>query len=111
MNETQLPIFKELAPYSSQIDQKNRWILLAKLVPWEEMNRLYKNYFDESKQSVIKTCRLIIGLFLGQMILKLSDREIVDYFHENPYFQYFCGQDTFVCKTEKGIIYAKRFSL
>ena len=74
MKEAQLPIFKELAPYSGNIDLKNRWIWLAELVPWEEMNTLYKKHFDESKQSVIKNCQLIIGLFLGQMILKLSDR-------------------------------------
>ena len=81
MKEAQLPIFKELAPYSGNTDPKNRWIRLAELVPWEEMNTLYKKHVEESKQSVIKHCQLIIGLFLGQMILKLSDREIVEYFH------------------------------
>jgi len=55
-------------------------------------------------------CRLILGLMLGQMFLKLSDREIVDYFHENPYFQYFCGQDTFVVKTKTGIIHPSLLS-
>ena len=102
---TQLPIFKELNPYSGQIDQNNRWIKLAELVPWDEMDVLYRRYFDNGKQSVIKTSRLILGLMLGQMLLELGDRPILEYFHENPYFQYFCGQDTFVVKTNKSIIH------
>ena len=75
------------------------------MVPWEEMDMIYRRYFDEGKQSVIKSSRLILGLMLGQMLLEQSDRAIVEYFHENPYFQYFCGQETFVVKTKKGIIH------
>lgn len=101
----QLPIFKELTPYSGQIDIGNRWIKLSKLVPWDEMDVIYRRYFDDNKQSVIKNCRLILGLLLGQMLLELGDRPILEYFHENPYFQYFCGQDTFVVKTDKAIIH------
>ena len=101
MYTEQLPIFKDLAPYSGQIDQNNRWIKLAELVPWTEMDRLYRKCFDERKQFVIKGSRLILGLFLGQMLLQLSDRQILDMFHENPYFQYFCGQEIFCVKQEK----------
>ena len=101
----QLPIFKDLTPYSEQIDRDKCWMKRAELVPWDAMDKLYRRYFDEGKQSVIKSSRLILGLMLGQMLLKLGDRPIVEYFHENPYFQYFCGQDTFVVKTEKSILH------
>ena len=101
----QLAIFKELTPYSGQIDQNNRWIKLAQLVPWESLDTIYRRYFDEGKQAVIKSSRLILGLLLGQMLLELGDRPIVEYFHENPYFQYFCGQESFVVKSEKAIIH------
>lgn len=68
------------------------------MLPWDELESAYRKYFDDSKQSVIKKGRLIIDLLVGQMIVEMSDREIVGYFHENPYFQYFCGQSTFVSK-------------
>ena len=110
MYPEQLPIFKDLNPYSGQIDTNNRWIKLAKLVPWEEMDVIYRKHFDTKKLSVIKNCRLIMGLILGQMFLELSDREIVDYFHENPYFQYFCGKDTFVAKLDSKIIHPSLLS-
>jgi len=85
-------------PYSGQIDLENRWVKMAEMLPWDELEMAYRKYFDCSKQSVIKKGRLITGLLVGQMIVEMSDREIVGYFHENPYFQYFCGQSTFVSK-------------
>ena len=96
----QLPIFKDLTPYSGQIDEQNRWIKIADLVPWDEMEEAYRSAFDPLKQAVMKPSRLILGLLLGQMLLSLSDREILEYFHENPYFQYFCGYDNFIAKID-----------
>jgi hypothetical protein len=92
MYTNEIPLFKELMPYSGQIDLENRWVKMAEMLPWEELEMAYRKYFDCSKQSVIKKGRLITGLLVGQMIVEMSDREIVGYFHENPYFQYFCGQ-------------------
>lgn len=100
MYPNQLPIFKELAPYTGGIDEENRWIKLAQLVPWDEIEGHYRSAFAACKQSVLKPGRLILGLWLGQMLMNLSDRDIVEYFHENPYFQFFCGQDSFVARKE-----------
>ncbi|MFC1484886.1 IS5 family transposase [bacterium] len=101
----ELSLFKELNPYSGKIDENNRWIKLANLVPWENLNVIYQKYFAEEKIKQVKKCRLILGLMLGQILIKLSDRDVLDYFHENPYFQYFCGCETFVVKLEKSIIH------
>ena len=106
----QLPIFKELNPYSGQLDTNNRWIKLSKIVPWDEMDVLYRKYFDERKHGVIKKSRVILGLLLGQMFLEMSDRTIIEYFHENPFFQHFCGEDSFVFKTEKTILHPSLLS-
>lgn len=101
----QLPIFKELSPYSGEIDENNRWIRLEELVPWAELDGLYRKYFDKEKLGVIKDSQLILGLLLGQMLLEMGDRPILEYFHENPYFQHFCGQDVFVAKGKTSIIH------
>jgi transposase, IS5 family len=110
MYPNQLPIFKELNPYCGQIDTNNRWIKLAELVPWDEIDPIYRKHFDARKQSVIKSNRLIMGLMLGQMLMELSDKAVLEYFHENPYFQYFCGQDTFMAKLDKPIIHSSLLS-
>ena len=98
MNNRQLPLFKELMPYGGKIDENNRWIKMADLVPWDVMAVIYAQYFDSKKLGLVKKNRLILGLLIGQVLLNMSDREIVAYFHENPYFQYFCGYDHFVPK-------------
>jgi len=101
----QLPIFKELNPYSGEIDENNRWIQLAELVPWEVMDEIYKEHFSTQKHKKVKPSRLMLGLMLGQMLMEMGNIQIVEYFHENPYFQYFCGQDSFVVKGKKAIIH------
>ena len=68
MYPTQLPIFKDLNPYAGKIDLNNRWIKLADLVPWEEMNALYMKHFDLKKHKKVKPCRLVMGVLLGQML-------------------------------------------
>ena len=105
MYPKQIPLFKELNPYSGEIDMDNRWIRLAALVPWDEIEGIYMAYFHPKKHGVVKKCRLILGLMLAQMIECKSDRQIVEYFHENPYFQYFCGCDSFVVKMKRSVIH------
>lgn len=105
MLQEQLPLFKELVPYSGKIDLENRWIKMAEMVPWDELTPIYNRYFDRRRLKVVKSCQLIMGLMIGQMILKLSDRDIVSFFHENPYFQYFCGQTTFLAKVKRRMIH------
>ena len=106
----QPPLFKELMSYSGEIDRNNRWIKLSELVPWREMEGIYLKHFDPEKWRKVKSCRLMMGLMLGQMLLEQSDVQIVEIFHENPYFQYFCGQDSFIPKNGKSIIHPSLLS-
>ena len=73
MYPNQLPIFKELSPYSGGIDTNNRWIKLASLIPWEEMDGIYRRSFSKCKQSVIKPGRLILGLMIGEMFVQTDE--------------------------------------
>tara|TARA_B100000212_G_C27356269_1_gene526040 strand:- start:247 stop:1605 length:1359 start_codon:yes stop_codon:yes gene_type:complete len=97
----QLSLFKDIMPYGGKLDNNNRWIKLSNLVPWGSLAKLHDSYFDRKRLAVVKSGRLIIGLLIGKMKMKLSDEEILNYFYENPYFQYFCGFDNFVTKESK----------
>ena len=88
-------------PYGGKLDQNNRWIKLSSLIPWDSLVALHDSYFDAKRLGVVKSGRLIVGLMIGKVKLKLSDAEILNYFYENPYFQYFCGFDNFVSKESK----------
>ena len=106
----QVPLFKEIAPYSTHLDETNKWLKLARMVPWAELDTLYRTYFDPKNRSTTKGCRLILGLFLGQMLMEMSDRKIVEHFHENPYFQYFCGLDSFAIKGKRTVVHPSLLS-
>jgi len=32
-----LPLFSELFPFGGKLDPENRWLKIAKLIPWEEI--------------------------------------------------------------------------
>jgi len=97
-----LPLFPELFPLGGGLDQENRWLKLAGLIPWEEVEQIYRRHFTAGKGRPAKDSRLMIGLLLVKHIKGVSDRAVVTEFMESPYIQALCGYDGFV--TDKRII-------
>jgi hypothetical protein len=83
-------------PFERLLNPNNRWVILAHLIPWDEICSLY---LKEVKLS--NTGRPPLGprVVLGSMIIKhlcnLDDREAVDQISENIYMQYFLGYSSF----------------
>lgn len=71
-------------PFGGRLDSNNKWLKLSKLVPWEKLDKMYLKYFKRVR--AVKDSRLILGMLIGKFFMQLSDRDIVDYFHENPCF-------------------------
>jgi hypothetical protein len=88
-------LFKELLPFGGQLSSNNRWMKLCELVPWEELEEIYKKYFSDVGRPG-KDSQLINGLLIVKHLKVLSDEEVVKDFLENLYIQYFCGYDQFV---------------
>jgi len=87
-------LFKELFPFGGKLDENNRWIKITGLIPWDELERTYGGYFSD-KGRPGTDARIGIGLFLLKHMSGKSDIEIVLELMENPYWQYFCGMETF----------------
>jgi len=34
-----VPLFKELFPFGGQLEEDNRWLRIADLIPWRELER------------------------------------------------------------------------
>jgi hypothetical protein len=103
MLENPYPLFKDLMPFGGKLDEDNKWITLSKLVPWRKLDSRYRTYFNRTTN--IKDSRLLLGILIGKHYMNLSDRGIIEYFHENPYFQYFCGFSSFVSGKESQIMH------
>ena len=83
--------FKDI-PFEFIPDPNNRWVRLASLIPWEELEVLsgYRNHFGSTGNPALPF-RVALGALLVQARLNLTDEETVEQIKENPYIQYFLG--------------------
>jgi len=72
------------------LDPKNRWVIKAKLVPWELAEEKYVHMFRKNGRKA-KDIRIALGALLIQQDLQCSDELTVQHIMENPYLQHFIG--------------------
>lgn len=82
-------------PFSGHLDPENRWIALARLVPWELAEAIYHSELCEDFGAPIVPARVALGALLIKERLGLTDRETVEAIQENPYLQFFIGLEEF----------------
>jgi len=92
-------LFAELLPYGGKLNSNNRWMKLHDIIPWEELENIYKKYFSDVGRPG-KDSQLVNGLMIVKHQKVVSDEETVKDFLENPYVQFFCGYDQFVTEKE-----------
>jgi len=78
-----------------QLDEKNEWVRLANLIPWDEIEALYQERFPSKTGNVAKSARMALGSLIIQKRKGLSDRALVKEITENPYLQFFLGLPRF----------------
>jgi hypothetical protein len=71
---------------------ENRWVVKAKLVPWELAEEKYAHMFRKNGRKA-KDIRKALGALLIQQDLKCSDELVVQHITENPYLQHFVGME------------------
>ena len=79
-------------PFGGNLNPDNRWVKLARLIPWKEFE---SNYSKSLKGSGFgpsaKSVRVALGALIVKERLGTSDEETVEQIRENPYLQYFLG--------------------
>lgn len=74
----------------------NRWVLLASLIPWDEIEDHYADAFPNKKSGrPAKPARMAFASELIKKKLNLSDEGLVEMVTENPYLQFFLGMAKF----------------
>lgn len=96
-----MPLFPELFPLGGGLRADNRWMKLGRLIPWNQMEEVYREYFSDRMGRPAKESRMICGLLVVKHMEGYSDERVVEEYLENPYIQAFCGEETFV--TDGGI--------
>ena len=83
-------------PFSGKLSPDNRWVKLASLVPWEEIEDEYVRQFSQNGMgSPAKQFRMALGALIIKEKLNISDDETVEQIRENPYLQYFIGLEEY----------------
>lgn len=78
-------------PLGMKMNENNRWIKKAELIPWDKIEVKYAELFKSNTGMPAKPLRMALGSLLIQKQYGYSDEELVEQLRENPYYQYFIG--------------------
>jgi hypothetical protein len=91
-SQKQLTLAGFSSPFRTSLDPENRWVILADLIPWDDLARAYhKSLLSSSQGRPAKDARMVIGAVIIKHKLCLSAEETVRQIQENPYLQFFVG--------------------
>ena len=84
------------SPFDKELNPSNRWIVLAHLIPWDEICNMYFKFVPKGQTGrPALNPRIVIGSLIIKHMCNLDDRETVDQISENIYMQYFLGYPSF----------------
>jgi transposase, IS5 family len=95
-SQLSLSLFKH--PFEAELDKQNRWVLLAELVPWDELAKVYAQQLQSGTGRLSVDVRTVIAALIVKHMLRLDDRGTIQMIQENIYLQYFCGLKGFTTK-------------
>lgn len=77
------------------IDLGHELVKLGRLVEWDALATDLSGTYCANNGRPGESIRLMAGLLLLKNLKGLSDEEVCAVWRENPYFQYFCGEEFF----------------
>ena len=96
-DKAQLTMDEFYIPFGDGLDANNRWIKIAKLIPWDFIDEQYAKSFSEDKGRSSIPSRIAFGAAYIKEQENLTDEGTLAYLCENPYAQYLVGLKAF-CK-------------
>ena len=96
VSQSQLTIVGFETPFSKNLDVNNRWVILAKKIPWDSLANIYSKQLNNNDKGADGiNPRVIIGSLIIKHLCDFSDRETINAIQENIYMQYFIGYSSF----------------
>jgi hypothetical protein len=84
-------------PFERELDPTNRWVVLSKLIPWDELCNIYYRKMGKALTGRKPLSpRVVLGALIIKYLCHLDDEEAVAQMSENIYMQYFLGYPSFV---------------
>lgn len=76
------------------LNRQHELFRLAGLIDWQSLEQHFGQYYSEKGRPGVPI-RLMVGLTYLEHAFGFSDEEVVARWVENPYWQYFCGEEYF----------------
>ncbi|MCF6341716.1 MAG: IS5 family transposase [Bacteroidales bacterium] len=97
-SQNQLSLAGFSHPFERDLSAENRWVKLAKVIPWDELAAVYSSKLQSGSGRNTVDVRTVIAALIVKHKLMLDDRGTVEMIQENIYIQYFCGFKSFTTK-------------
>lgn len=82
--------------FEEQLNQRHPLCILARTIEWKTFDEAFSRHYSPTHGCPAKPIRRMVGLLLLKHIRNLSDESVVEQWEENSYYQYFCGETSFV---------------
>lgn len=83
--------------FESTLNPKHPLFILTNKFNWQLFEDAFTPLYCPDNGRPAKPIRLLVGLLVLKHLRNLSDEAVVEQWSENNYFQYFCGETSFVC--------------
>ncbi len=77
------------------INMSHRLVILSKIVKWDWLEASVSGHYCHNNGRPGEPIRLMMGLLILKDIEGQSDESVCERWVENPYWQYFCGEEFF----------------
>ncbi|HOM93376.1 MAG: hypothetical protein BWX81_01564 [Spirochaetes bacterium ADurb.Bin110] len=65
--------------FGGKLNRQNRWVILADLIPWDEIEAKYSKLFATNNGRPALPVRVALGALIIKEKSKLPDEELVEY--------------------------------
>lgn len=76
------------------VNPKHELVILCARLDWDAMEEKFADKYSHTGQPS-KPVRLMAGVLILKQLYDYGDETIVEAWVQNPYYQYFCGEDVF----------------
>ena len=98
--------------FDDTLNQRHPLYILANQVNWVQFDDAFLPLYCPDNGRPAKPIPLMVGLLMLKHIRNISDESIVEQWSENNYYQYFCGERSFVpgfpCQASELVHFRKR---
>ncbi len=85
-------------PLKEMLNPNNGLYQLADKIPWEEFEKEFAIHYTKNFGRPAKPIRLMVSLLILKQLSGLGDETVVEQWLQNPYWQYFSGENVFQWK-------------